>query len=101
MAEPSFAAWFATEHHPRGASAEPCFDVIGSMVYPAVGHPAGAGTEPWYQMRGDCAYPVAGHPCGPSREPALRVDADLVYPVSDDLHDSVTAPWFELRWSPE
>ena len=90
-------SWYATEHHPRGPSAAPTFDVVGSMVYPGVGHPAGAATRPWFQLRDALAYPVDGHPCGPSNEPVLRVEEHYVYPAVSDAVAGVALAWFEVR----
>jgi hypothetical protein len=95
---PLLCAWYATEHHPLGASAAPSYDVVGSMVYPGAGHPSGAAARPWFQLRDALAYPVDGHPGGPSNEPALRVAAGWVYPARvDPLLSCDTRAWFEVR----
>ena len=92
-------AWYATEHHPYGASAAPTYDVVGSMVYPSTGHASGAAAaRPWFQLRDAFAYPVDGHPGGPSNQPTLRVAAGWVYPAHvDPLLLHATCAWFEVR----
>jgi hypothetical protein len=94
-------AWYATEDHPRGPSTEPCFELVGSMVYPSAAHPCRARSRrPWYQLRGGFAYTVEGHPDGPSSDPVFRIDGSCVYPASSDDVDSGTPAWFEVRLLP-
>jgi hypothetical protein len=92
--DPRHTGWYATADHPRGCATLAAFEVLGSMVYPAVGHPAGASTTPWYQVRGVLAYPVEGHPDGPSNEPSFRIAAPDVFPAIGD--PSRDAAWFRI-----
>jgi hypothetical protein len=90
--------WFTVPDHPRGASDAPCFEVVGSMVYPSDGHPHGPSAAPWYQLRDDLAFAVDGHPGGPSNEPAFLVRERFVFPLPGPGGDDV--PWFRVDERP-
>jgi hypothetical protein len=88
----SVIAWYATSAYPLGMRAEPVFEVVGSMVYPAMGHPSGRSPAPWYQLREQFAYPVDGHPGGASGDPSFVVREALVFPMPRWQQEG--EPWF-------
>ena len=95
--EPPDVAWYTSPDHPRGEGVAPCFEVVGTFVYPSYGHPMGASTRPWYQLRGQFAYPVDGHPDGPSSQPSLRVVEAEVHPFAADCDSDGSAAWFRIE----
>jgi hypothetical protein len=98
--EPPPLAWYTSPGHPRGAEDAPCFEVLGTFVYPAQGHPAGSSARPWYQVRGEFAYAVDGHPEGPSREPCFWIAGTGVYPLPMDQDPIAADAWFRIGRRP-
>lgn len=94
--DPPAVAWYTSPDHPRGEGVAPCFEVVGTFVYPSYGHPTGPSIRPWYQLRGQFAYAVDGHPDGPSSQPCLRVLEAEVHPFNDDDGSGNTA-WFRIE----
>ncbi len=90
--------WHVLPDHPWGASTAPCFEVVGSFVYPAAGHPTGPSPRPWFQLRDGFAYAVDAHPDGASAVPSFVVQGSDVYPVELEVEPGTGAavPWFRV-----
>jgi hypothetical protein len=96
--EPTTLGWYVLPGHPWGARTAPCFEVLGTFVYPAAGHPVGPSSRPWFQIRDGFAYAVDGHPEGACAEPSFLVLDDGIYPVEVGLvpGTGAPAPWFRV-----
>ena len=80
--------WFAFDADPEARVSEPWFEVVGTLVYPAIGHPEGRSARPWFQVRRDLVYRVGTHPESWSGEPSFRMDGDRVIPLAAGIEDS-------------
>jgi hypothetical protein len=96
--EPTTLGWYVLPAHPWDASTAPCFEVLGTFVYPAAGHPAGPSSRPWFQLRDDFAYAVDAHPEGPCADPSFLVLGSGVYPAEVDVEpgNGAPVPWFRV-----
>ena len=97
--EPTTLGWYVLPDHPWAASTAPCFEIVGTFVYPAAGHPAGPSSRPWFQLRDGFAYAVDAHPEGARRDkPRFLVLDGGVYPVELDATPGTgaPAPWFRV-----
>ena len=96
--EPTTLGWYVLPRHPCGASTAPCFEVVGTFVYPAAGHPEGRSSRPWFQVRDGFAYAVDANPEGACVEPSFVVLGGGVYPVEADVEPGTgaSAPWFRV-----
>jgi hypothetical protein len=98
LSEPTTLGWYVLPGHPWGTSTAPCFEVVGTFVYPAAGHPVGPSSRPWFQIRDGFAYAVDANPEGACAEPSFQVRDDGVYTVEVDVEPGARAPvqWFRV-----
>jgi hypothetical protein len=96
--EPTTLRWYVLPGHSWRASTAPCFEVVGTFVYPAAGHPAGPSSRPWFQIRDGFAYAVDAHPDGASADPSLLVSDGRVYPVEVAVEPGTgtAVAWFRV-----